>query len=84
LIRNLDKTLHGRLKERAAAHRRSLEQEARELLQLALAKQPPEENIMDLAKRLFGPKHGFDLPIPPRRAEPERPPPDFSGPEYDP
>ena len=39
---------------------------------------------MDVAQRLFGPKHGFDLPIPPRDREPERRPPDFSGPDYDP
>jgi plasmid stability protein len=83
LIRNVEKTLHTRLKQRAAAHHRSLEAEARELLRLALARQP-QENIMDIARRLFRPKHGFDLPIPSRRREPERPPPDFSGPEYDP
>ena len=84
LIRNIDETLHARLKERAAAHRRSLELEARELLRQAIALQPAQENIMDLAQRLFGPRHGFDLPIPPRRAEREPSPPDFSGPEYDP
>lgn len=84
LIRNVEETLHTRLKQRAAAHHRSLEAEARELLRLALARQPQQENIMDIAGRLFGPKHGFDLPVPSRRQEPERPPPDFSGPEYDP
>ena len=83
LIRNVEKTLHTRLKQRAAGHHRSLEAEARELLLLALARQPQQENVMDIARRLFGPKHGFDLPIPSRRQELERPPPDFSGPEYD-
>jgi plasmid stability protein len=78
LIRNIDKTLHARLKERAAAHRRSLELEARELLRLAVARQPPEESIVDVARRLFGPKHGFDLVIPPRGSAPERPLPDFT------
>jgi plasmid stability protein len=78
LIRNIDKTLHARLKERAAVHRRSLEEEARELLRSAVARQPREENIVDIARRLFGPKHGFDLVIPPRGSAPERPPPDFT------
>jgi plasmid stability protein len=84
LIRNVDKALHGRLKQRAAAHHRSLEAEVRDLLRTALARQPREENIVDLARRLFGPKHGVDLPIPPRGDELERPPPDFSGSDYDP
>jgi hypothetical protein len=50
----------------------------RDLLRKAVARQPDEEHIVDLALRLFGPKHGFDLDIPPRDSEPERPPPDFS------
>jgi hypothetical protein len=33
---------------------------------------------VDLALRLFGPKHGVELDIPPRGSAPERPPPDFS------
>jgi plasmid stability protein len=83
LIRNVDKTLHARLKQRASAHHRSLEEEARDLLRVALTRQPQEENIVDLARRLFGPKHGFDLDIPPRASELERAPPDFSDPDYD-
>jgi plasmid stability protein len=84
LIRNVDASLHSRLKQRAAAHHRSLEEEVRALLRVAITRQPQEENIVDLAKRLFGPKQGIDLPIPSRREELERPVPDFSGPEYDP
>jgi plasmid stability protein len=78
LIRNIDKTLHARLKERAATHRRSPEEEARELLRWAVALQPRDENIVDVARRLFGPKHGFDLVIPPRGSAPERLPPDLT------
>jgi antitoxin FitA len=84
LIRNVDKAMHARLKQRAAAHHRSLEEEVRDLLRFALTRRPQEANIVDVARRLFGPKHGVDLPIPPRGDAPERPPPDFSGPEYDP
>ena len=84
LIRNVDETLHARLKARAAANHRSLEEEARELLRAAVARQeaPSHENLADLARRLFGPERGADLDIPPRGSGPNRVPPDFSGPEY--
>jgi len=86
LIRNVDAGLHARLKARAAAHRRSLEEEARELLRAAIARQeaPPRENLAALARRLFGPEYGADLDLPPRGAAPGSLPPDFSGAEYDP
>jgi antitoxin FitA len=84
LIRNVDDALHARLKRRAAAHHRSLEEEARELLRGALVRQPREENIVDLARRLVGPRRGVELPMPARGQAPERTPPDFSGPEFDP
>ena len=84
LIRNVDEALHDRLKERAAARNRSLEEEARELLRFAIARQAaePREHLVDVALRLFGPEHGIDLDLPSRGSAPTRPPPDFSGPEY--
>lgn len=80
LIRNIDEALHARLKARAAEHRRSLEEEARELLRTAVAlhETTSQENLVDLAQRLFGPEHGIDLDIPPRGAAPRRPPLEFS------
>jgi len=54
----------------------------RHLLRMAVASQPREEHVVDTARRLFGPKHGVDLDIPPRGGAPERPPPDFS--DFDP
>ena len=68
LIRNVDPVLHARLKESAAAHRRSLEEEAREALRAGVARQsgPPTESIADIALRLFGADNGFDLKLPPR------------------
>jgi plasmid stability protein len=85
LIRNVDEILHARLKARATAHHRSLEEEARELLRAAVARQeaPARENIAALARRLFGPEHGADLNLPPRGSAPESIPPDFSSPEYE-
>lgn len=85
LIRNVDDALHARLKEAAARHRRSLEEEARELLRVAVARQDaPErhETLTDIARQLFGPEGGVDLDLPPRDADQDRPPLDFSGPEW--
>ncbi|MGH7160110.1 MAG: FitA-like ribbon-helix-helix domain-containing protein [Acetobacteraceae bacterium] len=84
LIRNVDETLHARLKARAAAHRRSLEEEARELLRIGVARQeaPARENLAALALSLFGPRRGLDLDIPPRGIAPKRIAPDFRDPEY--
>ncbi|MBV8936758.1 MAG: plasmid stability protein [Alphaproteobacteria bacterium] len=81
LIRNVDPALHARLKARAAAHRRSLEEEARTLLRAGLARQEvaaQAEDLVALATRLFGPLHGIELDLPPRDPSQDRPPPDFS------
>lgn len=84
LIRNVDEQLHTQLKARAQAHHRSLEEEVRETLRSAIAQEagtPVQENLMQMAARFFGPDNGVDLP--PRSSVPQRPAPDFSGPEYD-
>jgi plasmid stability protein len=80
LIRHVDDALHARLKASAAAHRRSLEEEARELLRAAVGRDQdaPRENIASIAQRLFGPAHGVDLELPPRGSGPRSEPPDFS------
>jgi antitoxin FitA len=86
LIRDVDAVLHMRLKASASAHRRSLEEEVRELLRAAVARQeaPAKESLAGLAKRLFGPEHGVDLDIPPRGLAPRSVPPDFSASDGDP
>jgi plasmid stability protein len=66
LIRNVDVALDGPghttySKKHTAAHRRSLEEEVRELLRGAITRQPQEEHIVDLALRLFGPNHGVEM-----------------------
>jgi len=53
----------------------SMEEEARRILRESLDQKLPE-TIADIARELFGPKHGFDLPPHPRVTP--RPPPDFS------
>jgi plasmid stability protein len=78
-----DPLLLARLKARATEHWLSLEEEARELLRSAIARQEagPGETLIELARRLFGPEHGIDLDIPPRGAAPTRLPPDYSEPD---
>lgn len=76
-IRNLDDTLKDRLRVRAAKNRRSMENEAREILRTVLSEEPPTE--MDLAtaiQRRVRPFEEIDLEIPEREAI--RRPPDFS------
>ena len=85
LIRHVDEALHARLKASAAVHRRSLEEEARELLRVAVARQdaPPRENLAALAQRLFGPAHGAAIDIPPRGSSPGRDPLVFADAEHE-
>jgi plasmid stability protein len=74
-IRRLDDRLKTQLKHRAAQHGCSMEEEARAILRETLERERPE-TMADIARELFGPKHGFALDLPPRG--PSRPPPDFS------
>jgi plasmid stability protein len=85
LIKHLDDALHLRLKASAAAHRRSFEEESRELLRSAVARQeaPARENLVTLAARLFGKAGGADFDLPPRAAAPGSNSPDFFGSEHD-
>ena len=86
LIRNVDDALRAQLKARARMHHRSLEEEARETLRTAIARDASRqgsESLMQIATRLFGPARGLDADLPPRGTDIARTPPDFSGPEYD-
>lgn len=74
-IRKLDDQLKNQLKQRAAQHGRSMEEEARNILREVLDNRRPQ-SFMEIATELFGPEHGIDLPIPSRDPMPE--PPDFT------
>lgn len=78
-IRNLDPALKERLRVRAAQHGRSMEAEARRILQTALAPQdaPPVRHFYDRVRARFALLGGADLEPPPR--EPAREPPRFDG-----
>jgi hypothetical protein len=75
-IRNLDEGVKQRLRERAARNKRSMEAEARAILEAAVAKGPPLTGA-EFVKRVRRRFKGLytDLPIPPRTGG--RPPPDF-------
>lgn len=69
-IRNLPLTVKERLRVRAAQQGRSMEAEARVILQAALDAPPrPRESLMDIMRELFGPEHGVELELPAREAE---------------
>jgi plasmid stability protein len=75
-IRNLDESLKSRLRNQAAAHGRSMENEARDILRSALTQQaPPSGNLAETIRARFAPLGGFDMPEVPRGAM--REPPSF-------
>ena len=66
-IRRLPENTKRRLRIRAARNGRSMEQEARELLEAALARnEPKSENLGQIIHRRFAALGGVDLKIPPR------------------
>lgn len=69
-IRRLPENTKRRLRMRAARNGRSMEQEARELIESALAQKDAEkpENIGEAIRRRFARLGGVDLKIPPRRS----------------
>ena len=75
-IRRLDDSLKSRLRIRAAHHGRSMEQEAREILRVALISEPANRrNLADSIRKRFAPLGGMEFPSPVR--EPVRQPPKF-------
>ena len=62
LIPDIRDNLKKRLSQRAKAHGRSLEDEAREILNETLGEKTEEnETLGGLVAELFGPDHGIDL-----------------------
>jgi plasmid stability protein len=74
-IRNLDPGVKERLRVRAAQHGRSMEAEARRILQTALSGSDatPARNLYDKIRGRFDPLGGVDLELPPRD-QPREPP----------
>ena len=75
-IRYLDDDVKTRLRVRASANGRSMEEEARVILREAVGREPEPENLARFIHECFAPYGGIELELPPR--EPMRDPPDFS------
>ena len=74
-IRNLDDDIKQRLRVQAAEHGRSMEEEAREILRMALTEPAFPANLARAIRARFAPLGGVELDIPPR--EPMREPSRF-------
>ena len=74
-IRNLDNTVKIRLRIRAAAHGRSMEEEARVILREAVERPAGPANLASALRTRFAPLGGVELELPPR--PPMREPPRF-------
>ena len=73
-IRKLDEQTKTRLRVRAAHHKRSMEDEARNILRAALAQDAANpRNLAEAIRRRFAPLGGVELRLPVR--EPIREPP---------
>ena len=73
-IRKLDEQTKTRLRIRAAHHKRSMEDEARNILRAALAQDAPKpRNLAEAIRQRFAPLGGVELRLPVR--EPIREPP---------
>jgi plasmid stability protein len=76
-IRKLDAALKARLRVQAAAHGRSMEEEARDILRTALSrKRDRAVNLAAAIRARFAPLGGVELAETERKAI--RPPPDFA------
>jgi plasmid stability protein len=74
-IRNLKDELKTRLRVRAAHHGRSMEDEARDILRVALSSEShTSRDLIESIRRRFTAVGGIELDLPPR--EPIREPPD--------
>ena len=75
-IRNLEDNVKTRLRERAAGHGRSMEEEARTILADAVKREAaPKKGLGTALYELFKPFGGVELKLPPR--VPMRDPPRF-------
>ncbi|MEQ1885404.1 MAG: plasmid stabilization protein [Bryobacteraceae bacterium] len=81
LIRDLGERTKQRLRTRAASHGRSMEAEARDILEKGLSEKPSEaRGLASAIRKIVEPIGGFELDIPAREPIPERF--DFSDTDY--
>ncbi|MYC64990.1 MAG: plasmid stabilization protein [Acidobacteriia bacterium] len=65
-IRNLNDEVMTRLRARAVANGRSLEEEAKLILRDAVGPKPSSRNLASIIRSHFGPTKGVDLELPSR------------------
>ena len=77
IIRQLDDKTKARLRVQAAHHGRSMEQEAREILRVALSgTRPIKKNLAETVRERFACLGGVEIKLP--RRDRVRQPPDFA------
>ena len=75
-VRNLDEWVKQKLRVRAAANGKSMEQEVRDILRTAVEEErPPAQDLASAIRSRFAPLGGVELELPPRTAM--REPPQF-------
>jgi len=74
-IRNLSEDIKRRLRIQAAEHGHSMEEEAREILRVALTVNRPPVKLAQSIRARFEPLGGVELEVPPRK--PMRDPPEL-------
>ena len=73
-VRNLDERVKQKLRVRAAANGKSMEQEVRDILRTAVEdERQPTRDLASAIRARFGPLGGVELDIPPRDAMREPP-----------
>jgi plasmid stability protein len=72
-IRKLDPAVKERLRVRAAERGHSMEEEARRILSESCGQALRQENVAEIALRLFGDENGIELELPPRQRGRELP-----------
>ena len=76
VIRQLPDSVKAKLKERAAQHGRSMEEEARDILKCAVGIREPKHNLAEAMRLRFAEFGGVELPEIPDVPIPD--PPDFT------
>jgi plasmid stability protein len=76
-ISGLDEAAEDTLRERAARNCRSIEEEARKILEMGLAGREPKKNLLEALRDAVAPFGGFELPEFPGRKDIPREPPSF-------
>jgi antitoxin FitA len=73
-IHNIDEQLAACLRARAALHARSMEDEVREILRLALSAEPTRgQSLVEAMRTRIEPLAGIELELPAREAQREPP-----------